>query len=83
MVAAQDNVVWIGPPSVEDFILADPNSLPKGSTLWSVYSVTGVWLSDVILPPRFRLLDAGANFVAGVTKDEDDNDVVLVYSLRK
>lgn len=45
--------------------------------------MTGVWLSDVILPPRFRLLDAGANFVAGVTKDEDDNDVVLVYSLRK
>lgn len=28
-------------------------------------------------------VDAGANYVAGVTKDADDNDVILVYPLRK
>lgn len=83
MLASRDDLIWIGPPSVEDFILHDPNTIPVEPTLWSVYSPQGAWISSVTLPARFRLLEAGADYVAGVSKDTDENDVVIVYSLRR
>ena len=83
LLAARDNALWIGPPSTDDWRRNNPNPLPERSTRWRVYSIAGELLANVTLPPRFYLLEAGADYVAGVTKDDDDLEVVLVYSLRK
>ena len=83
MLAARDNAVWVGPPSTDDWRRTNPNPLPERSTRWRVYSASGEATANVTLPPRFYLLEAGADHVVGVTKDEDDLEVVLVYSLRK
>ena len=83
LLAARDDALWIGPPSTDDWRRTNPNPLPERSTRWRVYSSAGELLANVTLPPRFYLLEAGADYVAGVTKDDDDLEVVLVYSLRK
>ena len=83
ILAARDNAVWIGPPSTDDWRRTNPNPLPETATRWRVYSAGGDAIANVTLPPRFYLLEAGADYVAGVTKDDDDLEVVLVYSLRK
>jgi hypothetical protein len=37
----------------------------------------------VTLPARFFLWEVGADYVAGVTRDADDTEVVVVYTLRR
>ena len=80
---ADDGALWIGPPSTDDWRRTNPNPLPRVSTRWRVFSPSGAAIANVTLPPRFYLLEAGSNYVAGVTKDDDDLEVVLVYRLRK
>ena len=40
-------------------------------------------MATVTLPARFFLREAGADYVLGVTRDADDAEVVVVYSLRR
>ncbi len=83
MLAAQDGTLWIGPPSTDDWRRTNPNPLPLTATRWRVFSPSGVAIANVTLPPRFYLLEAGADYVAGVSKDDDDLEVVLIYTLRR
>ncbi len=48
---------------------------------WSVYSLEGRWLAEVEFPARFRLLSAGRDFVAGVTRTDQGTERVEVYRL--
>jgi len=41
----------------------------------------GRWLAEVDLPPNFGLLEAGQDYVAGVMRDVDDVESVVVYRL--
>ena len=65
MLASRNHEVWIGPADPgESTVMASP--LPLAATRWSVYTTTGRWLSDVVLPKNVRLMEAGANDVTGV-----------------
>ena len=50
---------------------------------WTVLTREGAALGTVRLPAGMRLLQAGADFVVGLTKDEDDVEHVGVYPLRR
>ena len=50
---------------------------------WIVLTRDGAALGKVTLPGGMRLLQAGADFVVGLTKDADDVEHVGVYPLRR
>ena len=50
---------------------------------WNVIAPDGRWLADVELPARFALLDAGRDYVAGILRDDDDVEQVVVFRLRR
>jgi hypothetical protein len=47
-----------------------------------VFDAEGVFVAALTLPPRFRLLDAGADYLLGVRQDDDDVPFVELYPLR-
>lgn len=83
LIASRDGLLWVGPPSNEDWRPTAPNPLPDRPTRWRIYSRAGVWIANVTLPARFRLFEAGANYVAGVTGDDDGQEVIVVYEVRR
>lgn len=55
MLASRNDEVWIGPAdSGESTGMAIPS--PFVATRWSVYTTTGRWLSDVVLPRNFGMV---------------------------
>lgn len=80
-VGSTADELWVGSLVPADETLGTLNPSPPDPTVWSVYSVDGEWLSDVTLPARFRLMEAGADYVAGVARDATDVERVVVYPL--
>ena len=77
--------VWVGP-----YVLQEETQLgqvglpvPDRGTTWSVLDRNGAWRADIDLPPRFRLVEAGSDYVAGVLRDADDVESVVVYRIRR
>ena len=50
---------------------------------WDVIDENGRWICSVELPPRFTPVEIGADYVAGLARDEDEVEQVRVYRLRK
>ena len=50
---------------------------------WDVMDQNGRWLTTVELPSRFTPVEIGADYVAGLARDEDEIEQVRVYRLRK
>lgn len=50
---------------------------------WTIYANSGVRIAMISLPKRFRLLEAGRDYVLGVWRDQDDVDYIKVYKLVK
>jgi hypothetical protein len=50
---------------------------------WDVVDTNGRWVTTVDLPARFTPVEIGADFVAGLARDEDEVEQVRVYRLRK
>jgi hypothetical protein len=50
---------------------------------WDVIDTQGRWLTTVDLPARFTPVEIGADYVAGLARDEDEIEQVRVYRLRK
>ena len=50
---------------------------------WDVIDSNGRWITTVDLPARFTPVEIGADYVAGLGRDEDDVEQVRVYRLRK
>lgn len=83
VLSGRDDTIWIGPPTTADWRYLNPTPLPEKPTVWQVFALNGDLVANVRLPARFFLFDAGRDYVAGITKDHDDQEIVLVYDLRK
>jgi hypothetical protein len=76
-------------PSFKRFIVADDGRIwiqryphvGDSKERWIVLSARGEFLDELTMPARFRLWTAGAGFVLGVYRDEDDIEHVQQYSL--
>jgi len=55
----------------------------SAASRWDVLDNAGRWLCTVDLPARFTPVEIGADYVAGVARDEDDLEQVRIYRLRK
>lgn len=73
--------LWVGPMNPAEFTLGERNPVSEEPARWSVYSLEGRWLAEVELPARFRLLAAGREYVAGVTRTDQGTERVEVYQL--
>ena len=51
--------------------------------IFDVIDRDGRWLGTLTLPPKFRPLQIGADFLLGVQLDEDDIPSVVVYGLER
>lgn len=56
---------------------------PARPQRWSVFSLDGRWLSDIVLPARFVAHDMGRDYVAGVSFDVDGVERVTVLRVRR
>ena len=50
---------------------------------WNVFDTGGRWLTNVDIPKRLSILDIGADYILGVTRDELDVERVDVHALRR
>lgn len=50
---------------------------------WDVIDSAGRWVTTVDLPARFTPVEIGADYVAGLARDEDEIEQVRVYRLLK
>ena len=50
---------------------------------WDVIDANGRWMTTVDLPARFMPVEIGADYIAGLGRDQDDIEQVRVYRLRK
>ena len=57
-------------------------TMPVASS-WDVIDANGRWVTTVDLPARFTPVEIGADYIAGLGRDEDDMEQVRVYRLRK
>jgi hypothetical protein len=84
MLFARTGELWI-----RDFVTADGirgSINPEGSAArsrWSIYDRDGKWIADCTLPAHFGLIEVGADYLIGVTTDEDDVERVTLLSLRR
>lgn len=56
--------------------------LPDEPATWDVFAPDGTWAASVQVPPRFRPLDIGSDYVLGVLTDEFDVEQVRLYDLQ-
>jgi hypothetical protein len=50
---------------------------------WDVLAADGRWVASVAFPPRFELMQVGAEFALGVQRDELDVEAVVVLPLAR
>ena len=50
---------------------------------WSIFDRDGRWIADCTLPPHFAPAEIGADYVLGVSRDEDEVERVTLLSLRR
>ncbi len=75
--------IWVRVYVPEDGVssrLGRANAMPS---YWSIYDRQGHWIADCRLPPRFAPSEIGADYVVGVSRDEDDVERVTVFTLRR
>ncbi len=81
LVGSEAEELWVGPVNPAELTLGERNPVSPDSARWSVYSTAGRWLADIVLPARFRLLTVGRDHVAGLTRDDEGNEQVVVYRI--
>ena len=74
--------LWVRTPKpIDGAVAGSLNDYAIGPSTWSVFSATGAWLGDVVIPPRFTPMDIGADYVLGVARDDDGTPTVARYKL--
>jgi hypothetical protein len=74
LVADTDGNLW-----VERF----PRPLSKDPTPWIVFGAEGRVLARTQVPPDFRVLEIGDDYVVGVRRDAEGVERVVVHALRR
>ena len=70
--------------SAEGYLWVREYDLPGNeANNWSVFDAEGTLRGTLGLPPRFRPLDIGDDYIIGVWRDADDVEHVRMYELIK
>lgn len=55
----------------------------RTASAWSVFDAQGVYLGDVVMPPRFMPLEIGTDYVLGLRTGDADEEYVEMYALTR
>lgn len=73
VLAAPDGVIWV----------LDAAPLTRESVTWRVFDAEGRWLGVVAMPARLVVHEIGRDYVLGLWADDDGDDEVRVYAVRR
>jgi len=74
--------LWVrAPKTIDGAVAGSLNDYPIGPSTWSVFSDTGIWLGDVVMPSKFEPTDIGKDYVLGIARDDDVTPTVVRYKL--
>jgi hypothetical protein len=65
LIVDADGYVWLAAYASQRTHADDP-------VRWHVFHPEGAWLGDLVTPPRFTVLEVGADYILGVRRDEYD-----------
>jgi hypothetical protein len=83
LMLARTGELWVRAFVTEDGFSANAwrsNAVPSH---WSIYDRQGRWVADCRLPARFAPAEAGADYVLGVSRDDDDVERITLWPLRR
>lgn len=83
LVPSQAGELWVSDFDASEAIAGTLNPSPDEPLMWSVFSRDGRPLANVRTPERFRLMDAGRDWIAGIERDADDVEQVVVYGVMR
>jgi hypothetical protein len=83
LLLGASGILWVERPQTEPpwNEAIDYAPVPPHPGTWDLFGPDGSWLTTVHLPPRFRLMWAGEDHVAGVARDALDVESVQVWRL--
>lgn len=83
LLLARTGELWVRAFVTEDGFSGNPwrsNAMPSD---WSIYDRQGRWVADCRLPARFAPAEVGADYVLGVSRDDDDMERITLWPLRR
>ena len=85
MMLDRSGMLWVNRPQTEPpwSEAVDYSPVPPHPSTWDVMSPEGEWLSTVVLPARFRVLEIGEDYVAGVARNDMDVESVAIWGLNR
>lgn len=81
LFAAQTGDLWVREYAPEDGASDARRVFPTKPSSWSIFAPGGQWIGSVRLAAGFVPTDIGADYVLGVTQDEDEVERVALYRL--
>ncbi len=84
IVAGINGEVWVSEYQYEAHTrgYGEPASSSE-VTRWNVFARDGLWSASIALPTRFTVKQVGANFLLGVSQDDDGVQRVTLYRLER
>ncbi len=84
LVAGVNGDVWVSEYKYQNRTRAMGEPAPSDDvTRWNVYSRDGAWTATIALPTRFSIKEVGADYVLGVSVDDDGVERVTMYGLER
>jgi hypothetical protein len=83
MLVDSDRNLWVSDAALDWYLAQGFSRVPAGPVAWRVFDRDGRWLGSVTMPPRFRPMDIGSEYVLGLWRDADDVEHVRLYRLTK
>ena len=82
MVLDNTGKLWVrAPKTIDGAVAGSLNDYPIGPSTWSVFSDTGIWLGDVVMPSKFEPTDIGRDYVLGISREEEKIPKVVRHKL--
>jgi hypothetical protein len=83
MLVDSERNLWVSDVDPDWFFAQGFSRVPSISTNWRVFDQSGRWLGTVTMPPRFKAMEIGRDYVLGLWRDADDVEHVRLYRLTK
>lgn len=84
IAAGVNGELWVSEYRYEAYTRDAGEPAPSGDvTRWNVFARDGSWSASILLPTRFNLKQVGADFLLGVSSDDDNVERVTLYRLER
>ncbi len=84
IVAGVNGEIWVSEYKYQSRTRPMGEQAPRDDvTRWNVFSRDGAWTATIALPTRFSIKEVGADYLLGVSFDDDGVERVTMYGLQR